>query len=339
MKEKVVVKLPIRINFGGAWSDTPPFCINEGGCVCNASATINNKRPIVVKIEKINKEKIVIENENQKTEILKLEELENINIKDKFALEKICLKIVNTKVLGFKISISTKDIPRGSGLGTSSILALAIIKALYKFNEKTISDKQLIKQVLEIEKRLGTGGGWQDQAGAIKNGIKLITSKPGEIQNLKIEKIIIPEDAKKELKERFALVYTGETRESKEIVQSIMTRYLKDKKQKQKIVELKKIAIEMKEELEKGNIDKFAKLLNKNYEISKTLNEKIVNKNAQKIFHITNEITSGKMICGAGNGGFVELILKKGITKKQLQEMLEKEFSNNGISQWEVELE
>ena len=54
MKEKVVVKLPIRINFGGAWSDTPPFCINEGGCVCNTSATINNRRPIVVKIEKIN---------------------------------------------------------------------------------------------------------------------------------------------------------------------------------------------------------------------------------------------------------------------------------------------
>ena len=270
MKEKVVVKLPIRINFGGAWSDTPPFCINEGGCVCNTSATINNRRPIVVKIEKINQEKIIIENENQKTEILKLEELENVDIKDKFALEKISLNIVNTKVLGFKISISTKDIPRGSGLGTSSILALAIIKALYKFNEKKTTDKQLINQVLEIEKRLGTGGGWQDQAGAVKNGIKLITSKPGKIQNLNIEKILIPEEAKKELKERFALVYTGETRESKEIVQSIMTKYLKDDKQKQKIVELKKIAIEMKEELEKGIIDKFAELLDKNYEISRT---------------------------------------------------------------------
>ena len=135
------------------------------------------------------------------------------------------------------------------------------------------------------------------------------------------------------------LVYTGETRESKEIVQSIMTKYLKDDEQKQKIVELKKIASKMKEELEKGNIDKFAELLNKNYEISKTLNEKIVNPNAQKIFDITNEITSEKMICGAGNGGFVELILKKGITKEQLQKILEKEFNDNGINQWEVELE
>ena len=50
---------------------------------------------------------------------------------------------------------------------------------------------------------MSTGGGWQDQVGGLTEGIKLISTKPGIAQNLVVEKIEMPEEGKKELKERF----------------------------------------------------------------------------------------------------------------------------------------
>lgn len=337
MKRKVKIELPIRINFGGAWSDTPPFCINEGGCVCNTSALINNRKPIKVIIRKIKEDKIIIKNENLKTEIKTIKELENIKNEDENILEKITLNSAKVKKLGLKINIYNK-IPKGSGLGTSSILILALLKAIYKIQNIKITNQELICQVLEIENKLGTGGGWQDQAGAIEEGIKIITSKPGKIQKVKIEKINVSKKTKNEIQKRFALIYTGKTRNSKEIVKEIMKKYKNDIVVKEKIKSLKNIAIEMKETLENGNINQFAQLLNKNYEISKTLHPKIENENTKKIFEKLESLIMGKMICGAGNGGFVEVILKENVKKKKLKKEIKKYFPNTLVKVWNIKI-
>ena len=223
MGKIVKVELPIRINFGGAWSDTPPFCIKEGGCVCNGSAIINGERPVKVTIEEISEDKIILQNENSILEINEIADLEKEGDIE-FNLLKKTLILVKIKHKNFKIKTDTKLIPRGSGLGTSSILILAILQAIYEYENIYISEDELINKVLEVEKMIETGGGWQDQAGAIRSGIKLLTSNPGEKQELKIETIEIPTKAKEELKERFVLVYTGNTRNSGDIVKEIMDR-------------------------------------------------------------------------------------------------------------------
>ena len=338
MEKRVEIELPIRINFGGAWSDTPPFCKKEGGTVCNGSATINGQRPVKVIIEEIKEDKIILQNENSKLEINKLSELEKEE-NSEFELLKKALILVNVTHKNFKIETDTKLIPRGSGLGTSSILILAILQAIYKYENIHISENELINKVLEVEKMIGTGGGWQDQGGAIRKGIKLLTSTPGEEQNLEIETIKMPSKARQELKERFVLVYTGKTRNSGDIVKEIMDKYLEDSKQKEKIISLKGIAVSMKRVLEEGDIEEFANLLSKNYEISRTLSGKIENETIKKIFEITKDMTAGKMICGAGNGGFLEFVLKKNVTKKQLEEKLKKCFPDSEIKVWEIELE
>ena len=340
MKDKVKVELPIRINFGGAWSDTPPFCQEQGGCVCNTSALINGEKPIKVEIEKIEENKIVIENENKKIEIKTLEELRKVGKNDEFLLVKKTLMAQKVNTLGIHIKIDTKLIPRGSGLGTSSILILAILEALYLLEDKKYTDNEILNKVMYVEKLIGTGGGWQDQVGAFRGGIKLITTLPGTTQNIKIDKINISKKTKEELNSRFALVYTGETREASKIVKEIMEKYLKDKKYIINIINtLKEIAKDMKVSLEEGNIDEFANLLSKNYENSLELSKSILNKRMSEIFEKTKDLTCGKMVCGAGNGGYIELILKKGITKEELNKRLEKEFPNTNIKAWEIEIE
>ena len=52
-KEQVKVNLPVRVNWGGGWSDTPPYCNEHGGTVLNAAILLRGCEPIEVEIRKI----------------------------------------------------------------------------------------------------------------------------------------------------------------------------------------------------------------------------------------------------------------------------------------------
>ena len=60
-RNETVVKLPVRVNFGGGWSDTPPYCMENGGTVLNAAISINGTLPIEVTIRKISEPCIILE--------------------------------------------------------------------------------------------------------------------------------------------------------------------------------------------------------------------------------------------------------------------------------------
>ena len=46
------------------------------------------------------------------------------------------------------------------------------------------------------------------------------------------------------------------------------------------------------------------------------------------------DLIDGKFIAGAGGGGFLQVILKKGVTKEQLQERLYGIFQDSGVEVW-----
>ena len=53
VKNKHKVSLPLRVNFAGGWTDTPPYCIENGGKILNAPILLDGSRPVEVCIEKI----------------------------------------------------------------------------------------------------------------------------------------------------------------------------------------------------------------------------------------------------------------------------------------------
>ena len=61
MKDTHTVELPLRVNWGGGWSDTPPYCNEHGGTVLNAAILLNNEKPVVVKLERIDEPKVVFD--------------------------------------------------------------------------------------------------------------------------------------------------------------------------------------------------------------------------------------------------------------------------------------
>ena len=91
-------------------------------------------------------------------------------------------------------------------------------------------------------------------------------------------------------------------------------------------------------ELERGNVDAFAELLSQHWELSKLLDGGSTNTLIDQIFDACDDLLAGKMICGAGGGGFLQVVLRNGVTKEELQSRLKSVFSDTDIGVWDCEL-
>ena len=240
---------------------------------------------------------------------------------------------------GLRLSTQVEGVPMGSGLGTSSILAGACVKAVYGMMDVEASDEMVFDRVLCLEQIMSTGGGWQDQVGGATDGIKLITSKAGWKQKIHVQKLSIRPEVLAELSARFALIYTGQRRLARNLLRDIVGKYLgNDPQALSALEEIKQIAVKMSAALEKGDIDVFARLLDRHWILSNRLDAGSSNTCIDYIFLAIDDLIDGKMICGAGGGGFLQVILKKGVTREALKKRLADVFGDCGVSVWESEI-
>ena len=356
-KDEVNVKLPVRVNWGGGWTDTPPHCQEHGGVVLNAAISLKGNLPIQVSIRRL--DELVVELESQDIGahgvFTQMDEVNDCgNPYDKFALHKAALiacgviKKNDTRNLqevlqelggGIYLSTQVMNVPKGSGLGTSSILAGACVKGLFEFFGEEVEDSILYDVVLSMEQLMSTGGGWQDQVGGLTPGIKMITTVPGIDQVIQVKPVVLKEETLKELQERFALIYTGQRRLARNLLRDVVGGYIGNRKESlDALHRMKRVAVLMQFELEQGNIDAFADLLNQHWELSIQLDKGSTNTCIQQIFMACEDLIDGKFISGAGGGGFLQVILKKGVTKADLRERLYAIFQDSGVDVWECEL-
>ena len=91
-------------------------------------------------------------------------------------------------------------------------------------------------------------------------------------------------------------------------------------------------------ELERGNIDAFAELKTQHWELSKMLDRGSTNTLLDQIFDAADDLLIGKMVCGAGGGGFLQVVLRKGVSKNALQKRLKEVFADTDINVWECKI-
>ena len=355
-KDACDVELPVRVNWGGGWTDTPPYCNENGGIVLNAALKLNGICPVQVSIRRLSEYHVEFASEDigAASIITKVSEiLDCQNPYDHFALHKaafIACGIVREdmeeplpqllKRMGGGIYLSTKvvGIPKGSGLGTSSILSGACIRAVYEFLGWELDPGELYDRVLCMEQIMSTGGGWQDQVGGLCPGIKLITTKKGLKQHIQVETLELAPETIEELQERFALIYTGQRRLARNLLRDVVGNYISGREESiQALEEMRRVAVLMKYELERGDIDRFAALMNEHWRLSLQLDGGASNTCIDQIFLACQELISGKFIAGAGGGGFLQVILKKGVTKEQLNARLYEMFQDSGVGVWDSE--
>ncbi|MCD8103645.1 MAG: bifunctional fucokinase/L-fucose-1-P-guanylyltransferase [Lachnospiraceae bacterium] len=394
--QDAVVNLPVRVNWGGGWSDTPPYCMENGGTVLNAAISINGQYPIEASVKRLDRPVIALASTDigSYQEFDSLEELQDCrNPSDPFALHKAALIACGAipaknarggekpaasllgDAFGEQSAVSSGDvsgelsamtaaaadgeeftvaalcarlggglymntrvinIPKGSGLGTSSILAGACVKALLEAFGIKPTDEEVFERVLCMEQLMSTGGGWQDQVGGIVPGIKMVTTRPGLSQKIVCTPLAISTETIEELNSRFALIYTGQRRLARNLLRDVVGRYIcNDETSLDAHYAIQRLAVLMRFELEKGNVDGFARLLTDHWEESRRIDAGSTNTCIDQIFAVIDDLIDGRMICGAGGGGFLQVILKKGVLRDDLRERLNEVFQDSGVDVWE----
>lgn len=356
VQDEITVRLPLRVNWAGGWSDTCPHCLEHGGTVLNTAIRIGGCDPVEVRIRKIAEPKIVLASEDLAVwgEFDSLEPLQNTgDPRDAFALQKACLLaggIIPTEggdlsdVFerlggGFEMHSVVRNVPKGSGLGTSSILSAASIKAVRSFIGQPCPDAFVFDAVLAMEQIMTTGGGWQDQVGGLLPGIKYITANPGIPQILTVDRVSVSDATKAELNRRFALIYTGQRRLARNILRDVVIRYIgNDLDSVEAHSESREIASRMRDQLELGNVDGFAALFDEQWRLNQRIDPGTSNDLIDQIFHSIEDLIDARSCCGAGGGGFLQVILKKDITREQLRRRLMAVFADFGVDVWPCEL-
>lgn len=194
-------------------------------------------------------------------------------------------------------------------------------------------------QVFLAEQLMNTGGGWQDQAGSLAGGISCLTSAPGTYQKIESEILELSDAARYELNERFALIFSGQRRLARNVLREEMNQCIRnDPAALDAVKKIQECCALMRHYLLKGNITEFAKYMTKQFELVKVLDKGASNTCIEYIFDVIDGLIDGKSICGAGGGGFLQVILKKGVSKEQLKSRIAEEFAECGVEVWDCEL-
>lgn len=230
-------------------------------------------------------------------------------------------------------------LPKGSGLGGSSILAASAIRAVSRLFGMPDDTQRVMELTLCVEQLMTTGGGWQDQAGALYPGMKLIKSRPGLRQALTVQTLCLSEATWTELEARLSFLYTGQRRLARNILREITNKMVESEPHTLRILdEIQRLAVLMAYELERGEVTRFAKLLNQHWELSKALDPGSTNTCIDQMIRLCEDLVDGAMICGAGGGGFLTFLRKPEVSEDELALRLNQVFQDSGVSLWHCRL-
>lgn len=326
-RREVRVTAPVRIDFAGGWSDTPPICNAEGGAVLAAAVRLDGRRPIEVTVRERSDKfiKVVSKDLGMRRIIKSADEIaDHHDPHDWCALVKSALTVTGFKFgsRGLDIVISA-DLPKGSGMGTSSILGAATIAALLG----RVDVDEIGELTLRLEQEMHTGGGWEDQFAGLTGGIKLMTSKPGETQRIKIEQLPLGDGGfAKALKERSLLYFTGQKRMARNVLRRVLRFYAENPHDFGRILikALKKGAADAAEDVKRGDIESFAQRVNEYWRDKKLLDSGSTNERVEEIIERIKPWVSAVSLAGAGGGGFMYILAKSRADAKKIRAALNK---------------
>lgn len=287
----ILSKTPLRMSFVGGGSDMSSFYREEIGAVLSTSIdkymyiALNKKFDGSIRLS-----------------YSKTEEAKNPN-NIEHPLVRECLKLVGISG-GIEIA-SMADIPsKGTGLGSSSTYTVGLLNALYAYQNRYVSKKDLAEQACDIEiNRCGEPIGKQDQFAAAFGGLNLIRFHPDE--SVSVDPVICSSQVLRNLEASILTFYTGRTRSASEILakQAIA---LQDIKKKITMRRMVKLAFDLKNELELGSLDNFGQILHENWILKREISDGITDPQIDNWYSIglRNGALGGKLL-GAGNGGFI----------------------------------
>ncbi|XP_017596507.1 PREDICTED: L-fucose kinase isoform X3 [Corvus brachyrhynchos] len=343
----VQVVCPARLDLSGGWSDTPPITYEHGGAVVDVAVLVDGCRPIGARVRRIVQPELRLVSlsgtpRSEAVAELVCRELEDLQdycqphapgalLKAAF----ICTQIVQfpsqtplrAQLMesyggGFEVHTWSK-LPHGSGLGTSSILAGAVMASLYRAAGKAASTESLIHAVLHLEQRLTTGGGWQDQVGGLVPGIKIGRSKAQLPLRVEVEQILVPDGFIQTLNDHLLLVYTGKTRLARNLLQDVVRNwYARLPSIVQNADALVSNAEECAQALRQGDLLLLGKCLDCYWQQKKCMAPGCEPLAVGRMMDALWPYVHGQCLAGAGGGGFLYVLTQAPRQKEALHRIL-----------------
>jgi D-glycero-alpha-D-manno-heptose-7-phosphate kinase len=285
VSKPIVTRAPTRIDFGGGWTDVPPYSDEVGGFVCNlaitryATVTVSRSGPAGPP---------------------------ETHFADR--------SIADAAARRFRVSDAwmsvQSDFPVGAGLGGSSAVGVAAVAALAAARGDKMSPQALAELSREIETSdLGIPGGRQDHYAAAYGGALGLRFHSGKVD---VRLLPLSPKVRGELERRCTIVYTGQSRISGETITAVMDAYRDgDPLVLNALAKMRTLAEKMADALAASDVDGLASLVDEQWTHQRSLHPAIPTERIDEIIARGREAGAmGSKALGASGGGCVLLIAR-----------------------------
>lgn len=306
MKDQVVVRAPVRVDFAGGPSDVAPFCTEEWGYVVNAAID----KYAVVRVARRTDGQVVLGSAD-----LGIQETypSVAALRHDTPLRLLTTAVELTGIRqGVEVQVQT-DVPAGAGLGVSAAVSVALLYALHEISGEGVpAGADLAQAAIRHETgKLHNVGGGQDQYAATFGAVQSYRFAGGEVGRRYLA--VAPETIQA-LDESLLLCYSGTSRISGGVLDGVMRRYVAgDAAVTGHLRRLREIAAEIETMLEAGDIAGLGPHMTAAWHAFRALHPSVSTPRIEQVMAVAaaHGATGGKAT-GAGGGGCVLLACAPG---------------------------
>ena len=322
---------PVRIDLAGGWTDTPPYCMMEGGTVVNMAIELNGQQPIQAYVKPNRENKIVLRSIDlgAAEQVESFEQLADFHhVGSPFSIPKAALALagflpqfcqtryaslydqLNDFGGGLEVTLLSA-VPAGSGLGTSSILAATVLGAIGDCCGLAWDKDEIGIRTLVLEQLLTTGGGWQDQFGGVLPGVKCLHTTEGFEQEPLARWLPDAVFTQQENSACHLLYYTGITRTAKTILAEIVRRMFLNQQEEMALLRvMKHHAMEMADAIQRCDFLRMGQLVRRTWLQNQNIDKGANPPEVQRITQMVDDLCLGYKLPGAGGGGYLYMVAK-----------------------------
>jgi D-glycero-alpha-D-manno-heptose-7-phosphate kinase len=284
---------PTRIDLAGGTLDIwPLYLFHEGAQTLNTALSLRARCSISPRTDR--RLVIVSEDTGRTVEAAHWSEL-----RANAELKLLALLLHHFQVEGLELRTRSES-PMGAGIAGSSALNIAVCGALAAWNERALTDEQLLQIAMNVEAQtIGVPTGAQDYRPALYGGVSAV-----ELGVEGVRRIGLPVDPA-ELTRHLVLAYTGASRNSGIHNWEVTKRHIDgDPEVRQRFDGIRDVAAAMRPAIERGDWPEVGRQVADEWENRKRLAPGVSTPAIEAMLAAARGAGawSGK-ICGAGGGG------------------------------------
>jgi D-glycero-alpha-D-manno-heptose-7-phosphate kinase len=276
--QELTGRAPARIDFGGGWTDVPPYSDERGGCVCSAAIDLH----AVATVAPVG----AASGRSAGADV-----------------EMATAALKRSGTTGVRLSLES-EYPVGAGLGGSSAASVAALGTLRVWQGRSIDPADLAEESRRLEvEDLQIAGGRQDHYAAAYGGMLGLWFEGAT----RVEPLSLQQADRDRLMSRCILVYTGQSRISADTITAVVDAYrARERRVLGALDRMRELAAEMITSVRGSDFDSLGRLVGEHWIHQRSLHPAIPTARIDAILEAARRAGAlGGKAMGASGGGCV----------------------------------